>query len=188
MRFCPACGSPVERRRPEGDDRDRAVCTACGTIHYENPKVVVGSVCEAGDRLLLCRRAIPPRAGFWTIPAGFLELGESAEEGALREAWEEAHARIELLGLLAAYSVRRIGQVQLLYRARLLDERVVAGPESLEVALVGWDDIPWDELAFPTVRWILERAQVVRQGLWPVAAVGNPDGDEPPLPPEPIAS
>ena len=145
--------------------------------------MVVGSVCEAGGRLLLCRRAIPPRTGFWTIPAGFLELGESAEEGARREAWEEACARIELIGLLAVYSVRRINQVQLLYRARLLDERVAAGPESLEVALVEWADIPWDELAFPTVRWILEHARAVRQGPWPIAAVGNPGDAEPPLAP-----
>lgn len=179
MRFCPSCGGPLERRRPEGDDRLRAVCPKCGAIHYENPKIVVGSVCHFGDRLLLCRRAIEPRAGFWTIPAGYMELGESAEEGARREAWEEARARIELEGLLAVYSVRRINQVQLLYRARLLDAAVAPGPESLEVALVDWADIPWDDLAFPTVRWILEHAQAVRHGPWPAPTVGNPGGEEP---------
>lgn len=179
MRFCPGCGAPVERRVPAGDDRPRHVCPACGAVHYENPKVVVGSVCLLGDRLLLCRRAIEPRAGFWTIPAGYLELGESAEEGARREAWEEARARIGLEGLLAVYSVRRIHQIQLLYRARLLDPDVAAGPESLEVRLVGWGDIPWGELAFPTVRWILERARSLRDGPWPVPPVGNPDGAEP---------
>lgn len=179
MRYCPRCGTEVELRRPEGDDRERHVCPACGTVHYHNPKIVVGSVCSHGDRLLLCRRAIEPRAGFWTIPAGYLELGESAEEGARREAWEEARARIEIEGLLAVYSVRRINQVQLLYRARLLDPDVRPGPESLEVRLVGWDAIPWGELAFPTVRWILERARAVRDAPGPLVTVGNPEGQEP---------
>ena len=127
MRFCPSCGGDLELRQPPGEDRDRHVCAACGTIHYQNPKVVVGSVCTLGSRILICRRAIQPRRGFWTLPAGFLELGETAEEGALREAWEEARARIEIEGLLAVYSVPRIGQVQLLYRARLLDPAVEPG-------------------------------------------------------------
>jgi ADP-ribose pyrophosphatase YjhB (NUDIX family) len=179
MRFCPRCGVEVELRRPEGDDRERHVCPGCGTIHYHNPKIVVGSVCTLGGRLLLCRRAIPPRAGFWTIPAGYMELGESAEEGARREAWEEARARIEIEGLLAVYSVRRINQVQLLYRARLLDAEVRPGPESREVLLVEWSNIPWDELAFPTVRWILERARGLRGHEGPLVTVGNPDGREP---------
>lgn len=183
MRFCSRCGAQVELRRPPGDERSRHVCPACGTIHYLNPKVVVGSVCSFGDRLLLCRRAIPPREGFWTIPAGYMELGETVEEGARREAWEEARARIELLDLLAVYSVRRIDQVQLLYRARLLDPNVAAGPESLEVRLVDWGGIPWSELAFPTVRWILERAREVRGQPGPVIPAGNPDGADP----EPIA-
>lgn len=182
MRFCPQCGAELELRRPPGDDRDRHLCPSCGAIHYLNPKVVVGSVCTWEGRLLLCRRAIQPRAGFWTIPAGYLELGESAEEGARREAWEEARARIELDGLLAVYSVRRINQVQLLYRARLLDPHVAPGPESLEAVLVEWTDIPWDELAFPTVRWILERARELRGQRGPLVTVGNPgDGDPEPL-------
>jgi ADP-ribose pyrophosphatase YjhB (NUDIX family) len=179
MRFCPACGAQVERRQPEGDDRLRFVCTACGTIHYHNPKIVVGSVCTYEGRLLLCRRAIPPRAGFWTIPVGYMELGETAEEGARREAWEEARARIEIEGLLAVYSVRRIDQVQLLYRARLLHEDVAPGPESLEVRLVDWPDIPWESLAFPTVNWILRRALELRGRPWPLPAAGNPEGQEP---------
>jgi ADP-ribose pyrophosphatase YjhB (NUDIX family) len=183
MRFCSCCGSEVELRRPEGDDRDRAICPACGTVHYQNPKVVVGSVCTLGDRLLLCRRAIEPRRGFWTIPAGYLELGESAEAGAVREAWEEARARIELDGLLAVYSVERIGQVQLLYRARLLQADVAAGPESLEVRLVGWDEIPWDELAFPTVGWILEHARGLHGSAGPLVTVANPGRQQPaPIP------
>jgi ADP-ribose pyrophosphatase YjhB (NUDIX family) len=176
VRYCPTCGGPLESRRPPGDDRDRLVCTACGAVHYENPKVIVGSVCAAPDgRVLVCRRAIEPRAGFWTIPAGFLELGETAEEGARREAWEEARARIEIEGLIAVYSVPRIGQVQLLYRARLLEpDAVEAGPESLEVRLVGWDEVPWDELAFPTVRWILGRARELRALGPPFETVFNP--------------
>ena len=177
MRFCPACGAgDLEVRVPPGDDHERQVCRACGTVHYENPKVVVGSVCTAGDgRLLICRRAIEPRSGYWTIPAGYLELGEAAEEGARREAWEEARARIEIEGLIAVYSVPRIGQVQLLYAARLLDPAAVEpGPESLEVRLVGWDAIPWDELAFPTVGWILRRAMGLRGLPGPHPAAFNP--------------
>ena len=176
MRFCPSCGGDLELRQPPGEDRDRHVCAACGTVHYQNPKIVVGSVVRAaGDRIVICRRAIEPRAGVWTIPAGYLELGETAEEGARREAWEEARARIEIEGLIAVYSVPRIGQVQLLYRARLLDEAAVGpGPESLDVRLVGWDEIPWDELAFPTVHWVLRRARELRASAPPFAPVSNP--------------
>jgi ADP-ribose pyrophosphatase YjhB (NUDIX family) len=177
MRFCPACGAgALELRVPPGDDRERQVCAACGTVHYENPKVVVGSVCTSGDRLLICRRAIEPRSGYWTIPAGWLELGEAAQEGAKREAWEEARARIEIEGLIAVYSVPRIAQVQLLYAARLLDPAAVEpGPESLEVRLVGWDAIPWDELAFPTVGWVLRRAMELRGRAGPHVTVFEPD-------------
>jgi ADP-ribose pyrophosphatase YjhB (NUDIX family) len=177
MRFCPSCGGALALRVPPGEDRDRHVCGACGTVHYQNPKVIVGSVCTLGDRLLLCRRAIEPRSGYWTIPAGFLELGETAEEGASREAWEEARARIAIEGLIAAYSVPRIEQVQLLYRARLLDAAVEPGPESLEVMLVGWDAIPWEDLAFPTVRWVLRRAGELREHSAPFPAVLTPQGD-----------
>jgi ADP-ribose pyrophosphatase YjhB (NUDIX family) len=178
MRFCPSCGHVLEVTRPAGDDRERHVCRGCGTIHYVNPKIVVGAVCTRDDRLLLCRRAIDPRAGFWTIPAGYMELGETAEEGAMREAWEEARARIRIEGLLAVYSVARINQVQILYRATLLDAAVEPGPESLEVALVGWHEIPWDRLAFPTVQWVLRRAVELRGSAAPLVTVGNPN--EPP--------
>jgi ADP-ribose pyrophosphatase YjhB (NUDIX family) len=177
MRYCPSCGGDLELRQPPGEDRDRHVCAACGTIHYQNPKVVVGSVCTLGSRILICRRAIEPRRGFWTLPAGFLELGETAEEGALREAWEEARARIEIEGLIAVYSVPRIGQVQLLYRARLLDPAVEPGPESLEVRLVGWDEVPWADLAFPTVHWVLERARELQAASPPFETVFNPEGE-----------
>ncbi|HWL69073.1 MAG TPA: NUDIX hydrolase [Geminicoccus sp.] len=167
MRFCATCGADVVLSRPEGDDRERFVCTRCATIHYVNPKIVVGSVCTLGDRLLLCRRAIEPRVGYWTIPAGWLETGETVEQGAAREAWEEACARIEIEGVLAVYSMPRIAQVQILFRARLVDAEVAPGPESQEVRLIGWDEIPWDELAFPTVGWALRRARELRgQDQW----------------------
>lgn len=175
MRFCSHCGAPVGLRRPEGDELERHVCTECGEIHYQNPKVVVGAVCTLDDRVLLCRRAIEPRAGLWTIPAGYLELGESAEEGAAREAFEEARARIEITGLLAVYSVVRIDQVQLLYRARLLSPEIAAGPETLELDLFDWPAIPWAELAFPTVRWVLKRAIGLRDHAGPYPPAFGPE-------------
>ncbi|HZS84595.1 MAG TPA: NUDIX hydrolase [Stellaceae bacterium] len=141
---------------PEGDTRERLVCPDCGFINYENPKIVVGSVVTYEDRVLLCRRAINPRRGFWTLPAGYLELNESAAEGARREAREEAQADIAIDGLLAVYSIPRISQVQLIYRAHLRRPEFAAGVESLEVGLFGWSEIPWDELAFPSVRWALD--------------------------------
>jgi ADP-ribose pyrophosphatase YjhB (NUDIX family) len=146
---------------PEGDNRERLVCPDCGFINYENPKIVVGSVVLWQDRVLLCRRAINPRRGFWTLPAGYLELNEAAEEGARREAREEALAEIAIDGLLAVYSIPRISQIQLIYRARLVAPDVAAGPESLEVALFRWDEIPWGELAFPSVRWALDQLREV---------------------------
>jgi len=144
-----------EKAVPTGDDRERSVCAACGFVDYMNPKTVVGSVAVWNEKILLCRRAIEPRKGYWTLPAGFLELGETAEDGAIREAWEEARARLSLERLLAVYSVPRISQVQLMYRARLESEDVSAGPESEEVMLAAWDDIPWPDIAFPTVGWAL---------------------------------
>ena len=144
------------RRIPEGDDRERLTCPDCGFIAYENPKVVVGSVvADGGDRVLLCRRAIEPRSGFWTLPAGYMELGETVEEGARREAREEACARIALEGVLAVYSIARIGQVQVIFRAALAEPGIAAGPESREVRFFAWDEIPWEDIAFPSVRWAL---------------------------------
>jgi ADP-ribose pyrophosphatase YjhB (NUDIX family) len=148
---------PFDRRVPDGDTRERLVCRDCGFIHYQNPTIVVGSVATWDDQILLCRRAIEPRVGYWTIPAGFLEQHETPEEGAIREACEEACADIEIDGLLGVYSVARISQIHLLYRARLRSAAIAVGPESLEVALVAFDAIPWSELAFPSVRWVLER-------------------------------
>ena len=143
------------RRTPAEDDRERLVCERCGFVNYENPKIVVGSVATWEDRILLCRRAIDPRDGYWTLPAGYLELNESPEAGALREAWEEARGRIEIDQLLATYAITRISQVQLIYRARLTGPEIAAGPESREVGLFSWEEIPWNQLAFPSVRWAL---------------------------------
>lgn len=159
---------------PEGDDRPRQVCGTCGFVNYVNPKIVVGSVVTFGDKFLFCRRAIEPRRGFWTLPAGFLEEAESVEDGAVREALEEACARIEIDGLLAVYSIPRISQVQLMFRARLVDPVIAPGPESLDVALLGWNDIPWGELAFPSVRWALEQYRSFEAGA--PAPFGNPPG------------
>jgi len=150
---------PSVRAVPEGDDRERMICADCGFILYDNPKIVVGSVARWGERVLLCRRAIHPRKGFWTLPAGYLELNEATTAGAEREAWEEARAKIRIEGLLAIYDIPRISQVQLIYRARLVDDAVAAGPESLEVGLFQWDNIPWGELAFPSVGWALNHAR-----------------------------
>jgi ADP-ribose pyrophosphatase YjhB (NUDIX family) len=149
------------RRIPPGDDRERLVCDACGFVDYENPKIVVGSVVRVGDGVLLCRRAIEPRHGFWTLPAGFMELHETVEEAALREAWEEARARLRITALLAVYSIPRISQVQIMHLAELVEPGFAAGPESLEVRAFGWGDIPWNELAFPSVHWALTQARQV---------------------------
>ena len=152
MKYCSACGAEITVRVPPGDALPRHCCDACGAIHYLNPKVVVGCMPEADDgRLLLCRRAIEPRAGFWTMPAGFMENGESVMEAALRETLEEAEARVELLGLSTIASVVRVNQVHMMYRARLLDGAFGAGVESLEVRLFDEAEIPWADLAFRSV-------------------------------------
>jgi ADP-ribose pyrophosphatase YjhB (NUDIX family) len=151
--------------RPQPDDLPREVCTRCGFVNYVNPKIVVGSVVAADDgRVLLCRRAIEPRHGFWTLPAGYLELNETAEEGAMREAREEACAAIVIEGLLAVYSVPHISQIQLMFRARFASPGFSPGPESLETMLFRWDDIPWNDLAFPSVRWALDHWRSLRDG------------------------
>lgn len=140
---------------PQGDNRPRDVCDHCGFIQYENPKVVVGAVCTWGERVLLCLRAIEPRLGFWTLPAGFLEQNESSQEGTLREAQEEAEADLEIQGLLAVYDIPRISQVQIIYNARLRSPEIGAGEESQEVRLFEWSQIPWSDLAFPSTHWAL---------------------------------
>ncbi len=152
IQHCRVCGAPTAYRVPADDNRERAVCTACGEIHYENPINVVGTVPVWGEQVLLCRRAIEPRRGLWTLPAGFLELGESTSEGALRETDEEAGARIALQGLFTVLNVVRAGQVHFFYRAELQDTRFDPGPETLEARLFREHEVPWDEIAFRTVR------------------------------------
>lgn len=164
------------RRIPDGDDRQRLVCDACGFVDYENPKIVVGAVATWEDKVLLCRRAIDPRKGYWTLPAGFLELHETAIDGARREAWEEARAEIEIDQLLAVYSIPRISQIQLIYRARLVSPDVSAGEETAELDLFAWNRLPWDDIAFPSVHWALRHFDEVRdQAIF--APRQNPPGD-----------
>jgi len=160
---------PRIRKVPVGDDRARLVCAECGFVLYENPKVIVGAVCTWGDRYLLCRRAIEPRRGYWTMPAGYMELHETTEQGAVREVWEEARARVEVDALLAIYNIPRISQVHMIYRAQMLSEDYAAGPESEEVGLFRWEEIPWNDLAYPNVGWSLhhERELKGQQGFAP---------------------
>lgn len=152
MKFCSNCGGRLILRVPPGDSAPRHVCDVCNTIHYLNPKLIVGCIPIWHDRVLLCRRGIEPRHGLWTVPAGFMELGETTVQGALRETLEEANARVEIEQLYALYSLPHISQVYMLFRSRLLDLEFSAGAETLEVKLFGEAEIPWSELAFTTVR------------------------------------
>ncbi len=161
------------KRDVDGDSLKRSQCGHCGFIDYQNPKVVIGSAVRHGEKILMCKRAIEPRAGFWTLPAGYMELGETLEDGAKREAWEEACIEIEHDGVLGVFSLPHISQVQVMFRSKLKTERFAAGPESLEVALFSWQNIPWKELAFPSVVWTLA---ALRQ-TWNAenfAPMGNP--------------
>ena len=157
MKFCPDCGAPVELRMPPDDNRERHICTVCTTIHYQNPKMIVGAIPEWEDgRILLCRRAIEPRHGLWTLPAGFMENGETTPEAAARETQEEANAQVQISDLYSMYNIPYINQVYLLFRARLLNLDFSPGVESLEVALFTEAEIPWDELAFRAVSLTLQ--------------------------------
>ena len=171
--------SRFSRLVPDGENRERVSCLDCGHVFYENPKIVVGAVVVHGDRILLCRRAIEPRRGFWTLPAGYLELDETPAEGAAREVLEEAGASIAIDGILAVYSISRIGQVQIIYRAHFAEPAnpvVSAGEESLEVGLFALHDIPYDDLAFPTVHWAIDAHR--RLGDGPLTAPDtNPQHD-----------
>ncbi|WP_428485852.1 NUDIX domain-containing protein [Rhodopila sp.] len=163
------------RNIPEGDNRERSICADCGYVAYENPKIVVGSVVAAGDRILMCRRAIEPRMGFWTLPAGYMELGETLEEGAAREALEEAEATITIEGILGVFSIARIGQVQVIFRARFTEPDQPyfrPGPESQDVRLFRWHEIPWSNIAFPTVHWALDAWKAAGS-----AGLGQPAGN-----------
>ncbi len=154
FKHCPHCGAAVDYRIPADDNRERAVCPACDAIHYQNPLNVVGTlpVWEADGRVLLCRRAIEPRHGLWTLPAGFMELGETTAQGALRETQEEAGADVDMGPLYTVINVERVGQVHLFYRARLRSPDFNPGPESLEARLFHEHEVPWDDIAFKTTR------------------------------------
>jgi ADP-ribose pyrophosphatase YjhB (NUDIX family) len=170
MKYCSQCGSGlVQFRIPDGDTLPRYVCGACGTIHYQNPKIVVGCLPEWDGRVLLCRRAIEPRHGLWTLPAGFLENGETLAAGALRETLEEAKARVELDHLYTVISLPQINQIYMMFRARLADADFGPGAESLDVRLFAESDIPWEALAFRTIartlrNWLLDR----KSGVFPL--------------------
>jgi ADP-ribose pyrophosphatase YjhB (NUDIX family) len=167
---------PSIRTVPEGDNRARLVCPDCGFIQYDNPKIVVGAVCSFDDRILLCRRAIDPRKGFWVFPAGYLELHEAITDGARREVREEAGVEVDIDALLAVYTIARISQVQIIYRARMRSPDLDPGPETTEAALFRWEDIPWHDLAFPTVRWALAHFDDVRhEAAFPTRS--NPPGE-----------
>ena len=156
IKHCRACGGEVQYATPPDDTRERATCRLCSTIHYENPLNVVGTLPVWEGKVLLCRRNIEPRRGLWTLPAGFMELGETTEQGAVRETVEEAGARIELEGLFTLFNVVRVGQVHFFYRARLLDVDFAPGPETIEAALFDEAAVPWEEMAFRTTRRTLE--------------------------------
>jgi len=169
VNFCSGCGQPVSRRVPPGDDRERFICDACGAIHYQNPKIVTGCLAVHEHRVLLCRRAIAPRAGLWTLPAGFLENGETTVEGAVRETWEEAFANVSVKGLYTLFNLPHISQIYMFFLADLVDLDFRAGPESADVRLFDEGEVPWDELAFPVVRDTLTHYFRDRQqGAFPV--------------------
>jgi ADP-ribose pyrophosphatase YjhB (NUDIX family) len=156
MKYCSACGHPVVYRVPPGDTRARYLCEACRTIHYQNPRVVTGCLVTWEDRILLCKRDIDPRRGYWTLPAGFLENGETAEAGAMRETWEEARARVQVEDLYTLFSLPHISQIYMFFRGRLLTPDYGAGEETQAVGLFRENEVPWSELAFPVVRQTLE--------------------------------
>lgn len=155
MNYCSNCGETVKFYTPAGDDRPRYLCESCGIIHYENPKVVVGCIPEMDGKILLCRRAIEPRSGMWTLPAGYLENGETVAQGARRETLEEAEARIEIIAPYALFNICDVNQIYVIFRAHLLDGQFNAGRESTAVRLFSEEDIPWGQIAFTVIEKIL---------------------------------
>jgi ADP-ribose pyrophosphatase YjhB (NUDIX family) len=151
MNFCSYCGSDLQFVTPAGDNRARYVCEKCNTIHYQNPKIVAGCIAHWQDKILLCRRSIDPRYGLWTLPAGFMENGETSQDAAARESWEEAHAKIEQQKLFGIFNLPHISQVYMMFCGKLSDGKASPGDESLEVALYSEQEIPWNELAFPVI-------------------------------------
>jgi ADP-ribose pyrophosphatase YjhB (NUDIX family) len=173
IKFCVNCGQATKKKVPDGDDRPRDVCGVCGIVHYENPKMVVGCIPEWDGKILLCKRAIEPRYGKWTLPAGFMENGETVEEGARRETREEACARIEDLKPYAIFNLAFVSQVYMMFRARLVDLDFKPGPESLSVALFREEEIPWDQIAFTVIEKTLKQFFIDRKnGKYPFF-IGN---------------
>ena len=169
MKYCTECGQPVRIKVPPGDNRPRHVCDSCNTVHYQNPKIVTGTLPIWEDQVLLCKRAIEPRYGLWTLPAGFMEIGETTEQAAERESREEANANIDIQQLYTVISLPHIDQVYMLYRASLSDLDFYPGEETLEVKLFQEKHIPWQELAFRTIHFTLQRFFEDRQkGLFPL--------------------
>lgn len=175
-RFCPQCGSDrMERRQPPGDTHERLMCDGCGYIHYENPKVIAGCIIERDGRYLLCQRAIPPRPGTWTLPAGFMESGETTEQAALREVWEESGVRAEILSPYSIFSVPKISEVYIIFRAQVLEIADAYGPETLDRRFFLPEEIPWEQIYYPAIRQILERYIEERQaGVYGIY-MGNDD-------------
>ncbi|MCR9104580.1 MAG: NUDIX hydrolase [Gammaproteobacteria bacterium] len=169
MKFCTSCGDRVVLTIPQGDDRERHVCTRCEVIHYVNPRVIVGCLPVYQGKVLLCKRAIEPRKNYWTLPAGFMENGETTQQGAARETWEEARARVSNLDLYRIFDVPHISQVYMFYRCDIDDGAFGVGPESTETDLYTEQDIPWSEIAFPVVHETLKAYfRDVRQDAYPV--------------------
>jgi len=163
LKFCSQCGADVELRIPEGDNLARFICIQCDTIHYQNPKIVTGCIPEWENKILLCKRAIEPRIGHWTLPAGFMENKETTLEAAMRETQEEANADVEILQLYALFNIPHISQVYLIFRAKLLNMDYRPGVESLDVQLFNEQDIPWDNIAFPVITETLKRYFIDRE-------------------------
>jgi len=173
MNYCSNCGQPLTYHIPPGDDRSRYLCESCGTIHYQNPTMVVGCIPEMEDKILFCRRAIEPCNGKWTLPAGYLENGETVSAGARRETFEEARARVEILAPYALYNICYVNQIYLMFRARLLDRNFRPGSESLEVSLFSETEIPWDEIAFRVIeKTLIQYFKDRATGLFPFH-IGN---------------
>ena len=169
MKYCSQCGQPVSLKVPTGDNRERHVCDHCGTIHYDNPRIIAGTLAVYDNKVLLCKRAIEPRKGFWTLPAGFMENGETTLQAAARETFEEADAEVDIEGLYMVFNLPHISQVYMFFRGHLIEGHHGAGDESLETRLFDEAEIPWNDLAFPTVHRALKHYFSDRQeGLYPV--------------------
>ena len=168
MNYCSNCGKSLSFNTPPGDDRPRFLCDSCGTIHYQNPVMVVGCIPEVRDKILLCRRAIEPCSGKWTLPAGYLENGETVSAGAMRETLEEACAKVEIIAPYALYNISHVNQIYLMFRARLVDKDFKPGPESSDVKLFTEKEIPWDEIAFTVITKTLKNYYTDRRvGAFP---------------------